>query len=166
MKSIYLLVLFSFLLAACSNSSNYDGLWLIEKEKSTTACLLSIQDEQEKDVSEENNFFGENFLEGFSKLLCEGVTSMIPVLEIKNNQFNYSVMGGSATCTINPTKHTVSCLPEDENKNLIEDGSPLSMSETAGEIKIDEGLLIWNMSQEVEENVESKEFKLFYKRRE
>jgi len=166
MKTFYLLTLFSFLLTSCSNPSNYDGLWLIEKEKSTTACLLSIQAEQEKEISEENSFFGENLLEGFSKLLCEGVASMIPVLDIKNNKFNYSVMGMSVACAIDRTKHTVLCLPEEENKNLVEDGSPINMPETSGEVKIEEKLLVWRMTQQSQENEEAKEFKLFYKRRE
>ena len=70
----------------------------------------------------------------------------------------------SATCTINLTKNTVSCLPEEEIKNLAEDGSPMGMPEISGEIKMEEDFLVWNMSQENQE--EAKEFKLFYKQRE
>ena len=53
---------------------------------------------------------------------------------------------------------------EEEIKNLAEDGSPMGMPEISGEIKMEEDFLVWNMSQENQE--EAKEFKLFYKQRE
>ena len=163
MKKLYILALCSFLLTSCGDSKNYDGLWLIEKDKSTAACLLALQEEDEKEVSEDEGIFGGDFMEGFSKLLCEGVVAIIPVLDIKDNKFNYSIMQMSATCTINPTKNTVSCLPDEEIKNLAEEGSPVGIGEVSGDLRMEEDFLVWNMSQETQEN--KKEFLLFYKQR-
>ena len=151
------------MLTSCGGSKSYDGLWLIEKDKSTAACLLALQDEDEKEVSENEGIFGGDLLEGFSKLLCEGVVAMIPVLDIKDNKFNYSIMQMSATCTINLTKDTVSCLPDEEIKNLADEGSPVGLEEVSGDFRMEEGFLVWNMSQETQEN--KKEFLLFYKQR-
>ena len=163
MKKLYILAFCSFLLTSCGDSKNYDGLWLIEKDKSTAACMLALQEEDEKEVSEDEGIFGGDFLEEFSKLLCEGVVAMIPVLDIKDNNFNDSIMQMSATCTINPTKNTVSCLPDEEIKNLAEEGSPVGLGEVSGDLRMEEDFLVWNMSQETQEN--KKQFLLFYKQR-
>ena len=69
----------------------------------------------------------------------------------------------SATCTINLTKDTVSCLPDEEIKNLADEGSPVGLGEVSGDFRMEEGFLVWNMSQETQEN--KKEFLLFYKQR-
>ena len=45
MKKLYILAFCSFLLTSCGDSKNYDGLWLIEKDKSTAACMLALQEE-------------------------------------------------------------------------------------------------------------------------
>ena len=88
---------------------------------------------------------------------------MIPVLDIKNNKFSYSILQMSAKCTINPEKNTVSCLPDQENKVLAEEGEGISMPKISGEMKVEEDFLVWNMAQQDQD--QAKEFKLFYKLR-
>ena len=144
MKKINLLLLISFFLVGCSGSgtTNYDGLWVIEKQASLANCKKSLE---EVDCSSDGGL-----LEGFAELICQTVTGAIPILEIENNQFSMTGSDNIQSCSINTESSVVSCTGESD-----------SINEDIGKISIKDGMLNFFMS-DTNESGEVTEMALVY----
>ena len=147
MKKTNLLPLITFFLVGCSGSgtTNYDGLWLIDKEISLAECRKSLESS-----GDENDDLGAGFMEGFTELICQTITGAIPVLEIENNQFSVSGAEGTQSCSIDTESSAVSCTAESDG-----------IAEAMGQITIKDGMLNFLMSDS-DESGETTEMLLVY----
>ncbi len=113
MKNYRLVIFITIFLFGCSESgtTNYDGLWVIDKEKSLAECRKNMESDGEGEL-----------LQGFAELICQTVTGIIPVLDIVNDQFNISTADNEVqNCNIIPENNVVSCSAESENAEDLSD---------------------------------------------
>ena len=124
MKNYKLLILITIFLFGCSGSgtTNYDGLWIIDKEISLAECMKSMVDE--------NSGSDAGLMAGFSELICQTITGAIPVLEIEDNKFSISGAQGAQSCSISTESSDVTCAHEADN-----------IEEVMGQISIKDGML-------------------------
>ena len=147
MKKINLLLLISFFLVGCSGSgtTNYDGLWLIDKEISLAECKKSFES-----PGDENGDSDAGLMAGFAELICQTITGAIPVLDIEDNQFSISGAEGTQFCSISMESSAVSCSAEED-----------SIAEAMGQISIKDNMLNFFLSDS-DESGETTEMLLVY----
>jgi len=148
MKKLGILIAFTIFPFSNTYSQNYDGLWLLAKEETRAACASRFLDAGDA----QNDDSLSDLVEGFALITCETVLSFFPLLDIKNDRFDYSFWGLSGTCSVDSTTDTVTCSQDEDNWSKGDD--------LYGDLSFHEGLLLWKANQG-----ESKSMQLFYRKR-
>ena len=74
-----------------NSTSQYQGLWFLDKEKTTDSCFSAIDTQSSEELDQEYNFWGDVFENSFSSLACSGLIEigLNKQLSIKNNEFKH-----------------------------------------------------------------------------
>ena len=74
-----------------NSTSQYQGLWFLDKEKTTDSCFSAIDTQSSEELHQEYNFWGDVFENTFSSLACSGLIEigLNKQLSIKNNEFKH-----------------------------------------------------------------------------
>jgi len=148
MKKLGILIAFTIFPFSNTYSQNYDGLWLLAKEETRAACTSRFTD----DGGSQNDDSLSYLVEGLALITCETVLSLFPLLDIKDDRFDYSYWGLSGTCSINSTTDTVTCSQDKDNWSKGDD--------FYGDLSFHEGLLLWKANEG-----EKTPLQLFYRKR-
>ena len=97
---------FVLLLAACSNSSPYDGVWLVDAEQSKQSCEEVMMSGMMEEL-EDNPFAG--LAAGFGSMVCGMVSGIIPILDIEENKLILNAFNSESSCTIDPVAQNLTC---------------------------------------------------------
>jgi|TARA_B100000530_G_scaffold236135_1_gene153355 hypothetical protein len=143
MKKI-LAIIVSFSILGCSNSSPYEGLWIIDNELTTQSCQSTMMADVTDDLDE--NPFGAALAMGMGSAMCGMISNMIPVLDIEDNKVEIEAFGEKTMCSIDPSAGTFTC----DNNN----SEPLPIS-------IENGFLVWETPSEED----GRSMKLYFKRK-
>ena len=143
MKKI-LAIIISFSILGCSNSSPYEGLWVIDNELTTQSCQSTMMADVTDDLDE--NPFGAALAMGMGSGMCGMIANMIPILDIVDNKVEIEAFGEKTMCSINPSAGTFTC----DNNN----SEPLPIS-------IENGFLVWETPSEED----GRSMKLYFKRK-
>ena len=94
-KLLIFLLMFAF---GCSGSRQYDGLWIIDSERSTQSCQAALMVKAGAEMEE--NFFG-GLLAGIGSMGCSAyVNSAFSMIEIKDNSAYFSSNELEGLCEI------------------------------------------------------------------
>lgn len=99
-------LLFAFLLAACSNSFPYDGLWVVDAELSKQSCEEAMMASMTEEL-EDNPFSG--MAAGIGSMMCGMVSGAIPLLDIEENKLMLNAFGSESSCAIDPVAQSLTC---------------------------------------------------------
>ena len=143
MKHLTTVLLTLLVLGGCSQEPKYDGLWLIDKDKTKAKCIENLIENTFNDSSEKkDNSFSEELSESFgstiSEMACEGATLIFPVLEIEENKFTLKMFGSTAICNLKKESNTLDCVSEGESM------MDLDLSVTDNPIRLEEDVLVWS----------------------
>ena len=74
-----------------NSASQYQGLWFLDKEKTTDSCFSAIDTQSSEELDQEYNFWGDVFENSFSSLACSGLIEigLNKQLSINNNEFKH-----------------------------------------------------------------------------
>ena len=143
MKKILAIIL-SFSILGCSNSSPYEGLWIIDNELTTQSCQSTMMADVTDDLDE--NPFGAALAMGMGSAMCGMIANMIPILDIVDNKVEIEAFGEKTMCSISPSAGTFTC----DNNNS--ESLPIS---------IENGFLVWETPSEED----GRSMKLYFKRK-
>ena len=134
MKKILAIIL-SFSILGCSNSSPYEGLWIIDNELTTQSCQSTMMADVTDDLAM-----------GMGSAMCGMIANMIPILDIVDNKVEIEAFGEKTMCSIDPSASTFTC----DNNNS--ESLPIS---------IENGFLVWETPSEED----GRSMKLYFKRK-
>ena len=143
----FLYLFFPLLIISCSGKSPYDGVWVVDLERTKLACLQISADNMLEDMSD-NPFgaLGSAMGSAMVSSMCERIGSMIPTIEIIDNEAD---IPGKGTCT----------LDQDLNTCTNENGQTVQM-------KIEHGYLVLGVpSDTLSEDSDMDGFGLYYNRK-
>ncbi|MAV61378.1 MAG: hypothetical protein CMQ83_03340 [Gammaproteobacteria bacterium] len=74
-----------------NSASQYEGLWFLDKEKTTDSCLSAIDIQNSEELDQEYSFWDDVFENTYSSLACSVLieTGLNKQLIIKNNEFKH-----------------------------------------------------------------------------
>ena len=74
-----------------NSASQFQGLWFLDKEKTTDSCFSAIDTQSSEELDQEYNFWTDVFENSFSSLACSGLIEigLNKQLSIKNNEFKH-----------------------------------------------------------------------------
>ena len=103
-KILIFLIILNF---GCSGSSQYDGLWFVDSERSTQSCQAALMVKASEEI--EKDFF-EGLMAGLGSMGCSSfINSVFSMIEIKNKTAYFSSNELEGTCDVDDTAKQFVC---------------------------------------------------------
>ena len=103
-KILIFLIILNF---GCSGSSQYDGLWFVDSERSTQSCQAALMVKASEEIEED---FFEGLMAGLGSMGCSSfINSVFSMIEIKNKTAYFSSNELEGTCDVDDTAKEFVC---------------------------------------------------------